>query len=324
MIGAIVPAAGRSQRMGRPKLVLPIEGEPLLGRVVKALLKGGVDRVVVVGPPRDSEEGPAVATLAQTAGALVVTPIVRPAEMRDSIEIGLETLALPTAPMHVVLTPGDAAGITPAVVERLLGESARHPEKIAVPRCGARRGHPVVLPWIIAAQIPSLPRGQGVDALLARFQGVVVEVPVDDARVADDIDTPDDYRKWNQQLHDDPAPADSSAPGRAPRNEPADRFQVNVRFFALVKERAGLAELDLDLPAICMVSDLRAAIGVRLPQLAPFMSHVMIAVNEEYAADDTRIAPGARVAVIPPVSGGAGALARVARVMPQPRGIHRP
>ena len=113
-----------------------------------------------------------------------------------------------------------------------------------------------------------------------------------------------------------------SGPGRSGPDEPADRFQVQVRFFALVKERAGLAEIDLDLPAVCTVSDLRAAIGGRLPELAPFMSHVMIAVNEEYAADDTRITPGARVAVIPPVSGGTGGLARPARVEPRPWGIH--
>ena len=208
MIAAIVPAAGRSERMGRPKLLLPIHGQPLIGRVVTALLKGGAKRVIVVGPPGDSEEGPAVARLALIAGAEVVAPIVRPAEMRDSIEVGLEALAHPTTPNHVLLTPGDAAGITPAVVERLLEESSRHPEKIVVPRCGARRGHPLVIPWIVASHIRSLPRGQGVDALLARAQNVVVELPFDDPRVAGDIDTPDDYQKWNQQPQDEPAPAE--------------------------------------------------------------------------------------------------------------------
>ena len=86
-----------------------------------------------------------------------------------------------------------------------------------------------------------------------------------------------------------------------------------------MKERAGFAEIDLDLPAVCTVSDLRAAIGRHLPVLAPLMSHVMIAVNEEYAADDARVLPGARVAVIPPVSGGAGGLMRIE---PRPSGIH--
>ena len=322
MIAGLVPAAGRSERMGRPKLLLPICGEPMLGRVVTALRKGGARRVVVVGPPGDSEEGPAVASLALEAGAEVVAPILRPAEMRDSIEIGLETLAHPTAPTHVLLTPGDAAGFTPAVVERLLEESARHPELIVVPRCGANRGHPLLLPWNVAAQIRSLPRGQGVNALLARHQDSMVELMVDDPRIAGDIDTPDDFREWNQEPHDDQAHADRRVLYRTALNEPADRLRVQIRFFALAKERAGLSEMDLELPAVCRVSDLRAAIARRVPELAPFMSHVMIAVNEEYADDDTRIRPGARVAVIPPVSGGAGGLTRPARVEQRLRGFH--
>ncbi len=54
------------------------------------------------------------------------------------------------------------------------------------------------------------------------------------------------------------------------------------------------------------VADLRAALGEHLPALAPLLPTVMIAVDEEYAGDDAPIPPGSRLAVIPPVSGGAG------------------
>ena len=49
--------------------------------------------MIVVAPPVDSAEGPAVESESKRAGAVVVVPRARPAEMRDSIEIGLETLA---------------------------------------------------------------------------------------------------------------------------------------------------------------------------------------------------------------------------------------
>jgi molybdenum cofactor cytidylyltransferase len=305
MIAAIVPAAGRSERMGRAKLLLPIDGEPMIGRVVSALRQGGADRVLVVGPPSDSDEGPSVARLALASGAEVVSPSVRPAEMRHSIEVGLKTLTQTTPPSHVVLAPGDAAGITPAIVAQVLEVSTRHPEKIVVPRSQARRGHPLVLPWNVASQIQSLPKGQGVNALVARHQDTLIEVVVDDPRVAEDIDTPDDFQRWNLQPQRDPPPPEAGGPAPTVPSKPAGRLQVQVRFFALAKERAGVAEMDLDLPPTCTVSDVRAEIARLLPGLAPFLSHVMIAVNEEYADDDTRITPGARVAVIPPVSGGA-------------------
>ena len=44
------------------------------------------------------------------------------------------------------------------------------------------------------------------------------------------------------------------------------------------------------------------------PVLAPLLTTAMIAVDEEYAGDDTPIVPGSRLAVIPPVSGGAGVI----------------
>src|SRR5262245_36469590 len=49
MIPAIVLAAGRSTRMGRPKATLPIgDRETFLSRIVRTLLEAGVDDVVVV------------------------------------------------------------------------------------------------------------------------------------------------------------------------------------------------------------------------------------------------------------------------------------
>ena len=54
MIAAVVPAAGKSERMGRPKLILPIDGETLIARVVSRLRAGGVVYTVVVAPPLDA------------------------------------------------------------------------------------------------------------------------------------------------------------------------------------------------------------------------------------------------------------------------------
>ncbi|MCS7269454.1 MAG: NTP transferase domain-containing protein, partial [Gemmataceae bacterium] len=48
---AVVPAAGQSRRMGRPKLLLPWKGSTVVETVVHTVRQGGVDRVlVVIGP----------------------------------------------------------------------------------------------------------------------------------------------------------------------------------------------------------------------------------------------------------------------------------
>ena len=48
MIVAIVLAAGLSRRMGQAKLLLPLEGRPVVRLTVEAVLTGGVEQVVVV------------------------------------------------------------------------------------------------------------------------------------------------------------------------------------------------------------------------------------------------------------------------------------
>jgi molybdopterin synthase catalytic subunit/molybdopterin converting factor small subunit len=76
--------------------------------------------------------------------------------------------------------------------------------------------------------------------------------------------------------------------------------KVSVRLFAGLRERAGRDELVLDLPDGARVADALA----RVQHLAPGVS-LVLAVNREYASEDSVLHAGDEVAVVPPVSGGA-------------------
>ncbi len=78
---------------------------------------------------------------------------------------------------------------------------------------------------------------------------------------------------------------------------------VRIRLFAQLRERAGRGELSLELPEGARVRDALAAAPVAA--LADGLPLVM-AVNREYASADAPLAPGDELALIPPVSGGAG------------------
>src|SRR5262249_16396317 len=132
------------------------------------------------------------------------------------------------------------------------------------------------------------------------------EVPVNESRIAEDIDTPDDYRDWQEQQSKNVAQRKGDVVDREALDKPENRLQLRVMFFAVAKDKAGCSSVDVELPAGSRVSDLRAELARRLPALAPVLKNVMIAVNEEYTEDEAYIASGARVAVIPPVSGGVG------------------
>ena len=83
-------------------------------------------------------------------------------------------------------------------------------------------------------------------------------------------------------------------------------MQVEVRLFAMLRERAGESRLTLELPDGARVRD---ALD-ELSELADGLPLVM-AVNREYASPDQCLGPGDELALIPPVSGGERAAAPV-------------
>jgi MoaE-MoaD fusion protein len=78
---------------------------------------------------------------------------------------------------------------------------------------------------------------------------------------------------------------------------------VRVRLFAQLRERAGARELSLELPEGARVRDALATDAVA--SLSAGLPLVM-AVNREYADEDAPLSAGDELALIPPVSGGAG------------------
>lgn len=79
---------------------------------------------------------------------------------------------------------------------------------------------------------------------------------------------------------------------------------VELQLFAIARQRAGSARLILEIPDGSRVADLRRILAESVPELAPLVPGLMIAVDAEYADDDHPIPHGADLAAIPPVSGG--------------------
>jgi len=86
----------------------------------------------------------------------------------------------------------------------------------------------------------------------------------------------------------------------------------------MLRERAGADAVELELPEGATVGDaleaLRAHPGLEGLERMP----LRVAVNREYAADETPIEPGDELAAIPPVSGGQDAPRISARITSEP------
>ncbi len=197
MIVAVIPAAGLSSRMGRPKLSLPFRGRTILEHVVDTLHQAPVEHVVVVVGPHVRELIP----LATQARALVCELTEQTPDMRSTVEAGLawiESHFAMRSDDRWLLCPADHPCLEPAVVCELCEAAERHPEaSIFVPTFEGRRGHPLLLAWKHVTGFRALPAGQGLNALVRHQAEQTREVAVPTPGVLVDLDTPEDYERLN-------------------------------------------------------------------------------------------------------------------------------
>jgi molybdenum cofactor cytidylyltransferase len=195
MTFALLPAGGKSRRMGRTKLALPLGPRTVLEHAVAALREAGVEEVlVVVGP-----HVPELAPLAAAAGASVLQLREETADMRATVEHGLRWLEerfRPPPEAGWLLCPADHPALDPDVVRLLLrARAASAGHSVVVPTFGGRRGHPALIDWRHVAGMRALPPGLGLDAYLRPLRAVTLEVAVTSPGVLYDLDTPEDYER---------------------------------------------------------------------------------------------------------------------------------
>lgn len=190
---AIVPAAGKSARMGRPKLRLPLGQSTVIERVVCALRDADVDEIVVVIGPHVRDLAPLVEQAGGTAHVLdEETP-----DMRATVLEGLNWLEQKhelTAEDGWLLIPADHPVLDSHVVQELIHARKRHPDQsIFIPCHEQKRGHPALLLWKHVQGIRTMRDDQGINTYLREHRDETLEIAVTSNSVLIDLDTPEDY-----------------------------------------------------------------------------------------------------------------------------------
>lgn len=81
-------------------------------------------------------------------------------------------------------------------------------------------------------------------------------------------------------------------------------MRITVRPFARLRDIAGAALLEREVPEGATVETVWTLLAAEFPALAPFRRVVSVAVNEEFSRFAARVHDGDDVALLPPVSGG--------------------
>jgi len=196
---ALIPAAGQSRRMGRPKLLLPLGNRTVLERLIDAVKQAAVGDVLVVVSPEPRE----LAADAEHAGASVLRLPEETPAMRATVERGLAWLEATFAPQPAdswLLCPADHPTLSPRIVTDLLEARATHPERsIFVPTFEDRRGHPVLIGWHHVAAIRRRDAQEGLNVYLREQVEQTFLLPMSTEDVLMDLDTPADYARLLQR-----------------------------------------------------------------------------------------------------------------------------
>lgn len=191
----LVPAAGKSARMGRPKLLLEWRGKPILAHVLDALRQGGVETTLVVVRPGDTE----LRETAERGGADVLMLLAETPDMKATILAGLDELQSAKTPSDddgFLLVPADHPTLDAEIVRTLLRESSTG--SILVPTWNGKRGHPTWIAWKHVAHLHRLGDDEGLNTYLRRHAEDTREIAWPSDGILRDLDTPEDFDRLLQ------------------------------------------------------------------------------------------------------------------------------
>jgi molybdenum cofactor cytidylyltransferase len=193
VIPAIVLAAGKSTRMGRPKALLPLdERDTFLTRLLRTFRAAAVERVIVVL----GHEAQAVADHLARAGLPADLAINEGYEsgQLSSLLVGLDAVDGPEVEavlLMLVDAPLVSAATVRAVIERY---RTTHAPVVRAVR-GGQHGHPVLIARSLFQALRAADPAAGAKPIVRAHVSAAGDVPVDDDGAFMDIDTPEEYEK---------------------------------------------------------------------------------------------------------------------------------
>jgi molybdenum cofactor cytidylyltransferase len=186
-----VLAAGSSLRMGRPKQLLPVDGQPLLGLVTSRVCSSGLDEVVVVLGGNASE----IEANVDLGRARVVLNPAHAVGMSSSLKAGVAVLGSDVERVIIVL--GDQPDISTDLIDALLDLHRASGLAAAALSIDGLLHPPVVLDRVLWPELAALTGDVGCRAVIRGRPEQVASLPYEGrAGHPIDIDTPEDYRRW--------------------------------------------------------------------------------------------------------------------------------
>ncbi len=191
---AIVLAAGEGRRMGRPKQLVLVDGEPMVARAVGTALAAGPSAVLVVTGAHGEQVQAALAPWQAVAGTtLRLVPNPRWAEgQASSMWAGL--LALDEAIQAALFLPVDQPLLSPRLLRQMYRRWQAGAPLVTPLVNGQIRGAPALFDRALWPELLAIQGDMGGREVLRRHQHQAAAIPVQPEELQD-VDTPEDLAR---------------------------------------------------------------------------------------------------------------------------------
>lgn len=177
--------------MGRPKALLPINGQTFIEKIVDALKASGIARVVVVLGFNAEEMRRKIEHLPVE---IVDNPDYKQGQL-SSLQIAIRYLQRTGECDGMLVHLVDHPYIDATLVRLMLKRFAEGRAPIVVPHHQGKRGHPVIFSRQLFQELLDAPVDQGAKAVVNAHREATLEIDTEDVGVTLDIDTPELYRQ---------------------------------------------------------------------------------------------------------------------------------
>jgi len=189
LVSAILLAAGKSERMGENKLLLPFGGRTVIQRTLDSLLASRAGEVIVVLGNKAQEIN---ASIGNRRALSVLNPNFAKG-MSTSLVTGLGMVNQQAR--FIIVALGDQPLITTKVYNQLIETALNSDKGIILPVCKGERGNPIIISTKYRAELLAQTGDIGGRELLKAHPGDVLEVPVECEGVVININTKEEYEK---------------------------------------------------------------------------------------------------------------------------------
>lgn len=181
MISAIILASGFSTRMKQEKLLLPVEGVPMILRVAQAIFESHVDERILVYRKND---------IKQLVCHYMTKSVHNPYASRgqsEAIKKGLYHIARTSECCLFIM--GDQPLINAATINEIIELWKANPDKIIVPLYGESPGSPVLFPSRHYPTLMKLKGDRGGREVIKKYEDDVIFKDINDEKAGLDADT---------------------------------------------------------------------------------------------------------------------------------------